>query len=148
MQSTKPFFHALETCLKNRLPRDEFAQVMEESLWEYEVGEGAAGNPEGTGVRAASVRLASICLSFYRAMTKMGMGSESAMETISQASRSLRLPANPDADAACSVAAYFRAKSALPLCRTVFCRACPNFGTGCTQAAPETDDWVAAGKRD
>lgn len=145
MRSTKPFFQALETDLKNRLPRDEFAQVMEESLWEYEVG---AGDPEGAGVRAANVRLASICLSFYRAMTKMGMGAEAAMETISQASRNLTLPANPDPGAVCSVAAYCRAKNALPLCRTVFCKACPNSGTGCQQAAPDPEDWRAAGKRD
>ena len=100
MRNTKPFFHALETVLKNRLPRDEFAQVMEESLWEYESG---AGSPEEIEARAANVRLASICLSFYRAMTKMGMGNEAAIETLSQAGRNLRLPANPDAGSVCSV---------------------------------------------
>jgi hypothetical protein len=145
MQSTKPFFLALETVLKNRLPADEFAQVMEESLWEYEAG---AGNQDGIHVRAANVRLASICLSFYRAMTKLGLREESAMAAMSQAGKSLRWPANPDSGSSCAVAAYFRAKGALPLCRAVFCEACPSARSGCSQAGPEPQDWKPVGKVD
>ncbi len=148
MQGTKPFFQALETVLKNRLPPDEFAQVMEESLWEYETG---AMDPEGLQVRTAPVRLASICLSFYRAMTKMGMGKESALETIAQASTGLRgaaLRGIAETGAACPVAGYFRAKGSLPLCRAVFCKACPGAGSGCAQAAAGSEDWRPAGNQD
>ncbi len=145
MQMTKPFFQALETVLKTRLPADAFAQVMEESLWEFEAD---AANPDGTRLQSANLRFASICLSFYRAMTKMGMSAESALETIARAGENLRWPAEPALGSACSLAAYFRAKGALPLCRTVFCKACSYSGKGCAQAAPDTQDWAPAGKRD
>jgi len=145
MQMTKPFFLALETVLKTRLPRDAFEQVMEESLWEFEAD---AGNPDGIRVRAANLRFASICLSFYRAMTKMGMSAESALETIARAGENLRWPTEPASGSSCSVATYFRAKGALPLCRTVFCKACSYYGKGCAQAASETEDWTASKKRD
>ncbi|MBW8889294.1 MAG: hypothetical protein JF616_16185 [Fibrobacteres bacterium] len=141
MQTTKPFFLALETVLKTRLPADAFAQVMEESLWEFEAD---AGDAEGVKVRAANLRFPSICLSFYRAMTKMGMSAESALETIARAGESLRWPTEPASGSPCSVAAYFRAKGALHLCRTVFCRSCLHSGNACGQADPETHDWTAS----
>jgi hypothetical protein len=144
MRTTKPFFLALENVLKTRLPRDAFAQVMEESLWEFESD---AGDADGMRVRAANLRFASICLSFFRAMTKMGMSAESALETIARAGENLKWPTEPASGSSCSVAAYFRAKSALPLCRTVFCKACSYSGKGCAQAASESEDWTAAGKR-
>ena len=139
MQSTKPFFQALETVLKTRLPADAFAQVMEESLWEFEADK---GNPDEMQLRTANLRFVFICLLFYRAMTKMGMSAESALETIARAGESLRWPTEPALGSACSFAAYFRAKGALPLCRTVFCKACSYSGKGCAQAAPDTRDWT------
>ena len=143
MRSSKPFFQALETVLKNSLPADEFAQVMEESLWEFEA---EPSNPERTRSRADSVRLASVSLSFYRAMTKMGMSAETALETISRAGACLKWPNLPDTGLTCSVADFFRAKSALPLCRAVFCVSCPGSGKGCARAATVSVDWKAAGK--
>ena len=43
MQIAKQFLTALERNLKNRLPQDEFNQVMDESLWEFESAEDGHG---------------------------------------------------------------------------------------------------------
>lgn len=144
MHSTKPFFQALESVLKTRLPPDEFAQVMDESLWEFEA---AAADQEKDRSPASLVRLGSICLSFYRAMTKMGIRPDSAMEALNQAGSRLGWSAMPEATlSSCSLANYFRSKNALPICRAVFCKACPARRNGCSLAAANAEDWSASGK--
>lgn len=144
MQKTKPFFLALETVLKSRLPPDAFAQVMEESLWEFEAGIVAQ---EADRRPASLVRLGSICISFYRAMVKIGIRPETALEALKQAGDRLGWTASPDTTMSyCSLANYFRSKNALPICQAVFCNSCPAYRKGCTLAAKERADWNAAGK--
>src|SRR6476469_5588713 len=117
MQNTKPFFLALETVLKNRLHPDAFAQVMEESLWEFEAG---IEDHEADRRPASLVRLGSICISFYRAMIKIGIRPETALEALNQAGDRLGWTALPDTTLSyCSLANYFRSKNALPICRAV-----------------------------
>jgi hypothetical protein len=143
MQSTKPFFMALENVLKTRLPHDAFAQVMEESLWEFEA---ARAEPERNGNPASVVRLGSICISFYRAMTKIGIRPESALETLNEAGERLGWSAVPETSmTTCSLASYFRAKNALPICRTVFCKTCRLHRNGCNHADSLTEDWQPGG---
>jgi hypothetical protein len=143
MQSTKPFFLALETVLKTRLPPDAFAQVMDESLWEFE---SASMDPERGRAPASLVRLGSICLSFYRAMTKIGIRPESAMEALNQAGERLGWSAVPETSlTSCSLASYFRAKNALPICRAVFCKTCQVNRVGCGLADSKSEDWTATG---
>jgi hypothetical protein len=142
MRSTKPFFLALESILKNRLPADAFAQVMEESLWEFESG--PACEPGGESLALA--RLGSVSLAFYRAMTRMGIPRETAMETLKQAGERLgwsSVPGPVGTSGECALASYFRAKNALPLCHAVFCDSCPERQKGCT-AGTGTADWVPA----
>jgi hypothetical protein len=143
MQSTKPFFLALENVLKSRLPADEFAQVMEESLWEFET---VSEQPQIDRSPASLVRLGSICISFYRAMTKIGIRPESALEALNQAGERLGWSAVPETTLiSCSLASYFRAKNALPLCQAVFCKTCGVNRKGCNLAASRSEDWSAAG---
>lgn len=143
MQSTKPFFLALETVLKTRLPADAYAQVMEESLWEFE---SASMDSERMRSPASLVRLGSICLSFYRAMTKIGIRPESAMEALNQAGERLGWSAVPETSlTSCSLASYFRAKNALPICQAVFCKACKMNRNGCNLADSQPADWTAMG---
>ena len=143
MQRTKPFFLALETVLKSRLPPDAFAQVMEESLWEFEAG---IASQEADRRPASLVRLGSICISFYRAMIKIGIRPETALEALNQAGDRLGWTALPDTTLSyCSLASYFRSKNALPICRAVFCKSCLAHRKDCTLAATESADWNIAG---
>jgi hypothetical protein len=143
MQNTKPFFLALETVLKNRLASDAFAQVMEESLWEFEAG---IADQEPDKRPASLVRLGSICISFYRAMIKIGIRPETALEALNQAGDRLGWTALPDTTLSyCSLASYFRSKNALPICRAVFCKSCLSHRSACGLADSESEDWKAGG---
>lgn len=143
MQSTKPFFLALESVLKSRLPADEFAQVMEESLWEFEAG---TADRDLSADKTGLARLGTICLAFFRAMIKTGISPESALETLAVAGRKLGWRAMPGSNLThCSLATYFRSKNALPLCRAVFCSTCRENRNVCALADSEPADWSRTG---
>lgn len=138
MLTTKPFFQALESVLRNRIPSDEYAQILDESLWELESGAPGSGSGQASGAR-----LASICVSFFRAMTKMGMRPESALESLALAGRKLHW--KPDLALGrdnCPVVSYCRAKGAMNVCRAVFCQVCPEKEKGCRLNADIREDWT------
>jgi hypothetical protein len=142
MQSTKPFFQALETTLRSRLPHDEFEQVMDDSLWEYEACKEELRNANRDS--ASLARMASISIAFYRAMTKMGISRESALEALARSGECLNWTPTETTRQACPLAEYCRTKSAPEVCRAVFCASCTESAKGCALAGQETRDWSPA----
>lgn len=124
-KTTRPFVNTLQSLLQNRLPADEYQQIMEESLWEYQK---LLDTPnESRSLRSEDyARFCSICVSFYRAMVTVGMQRHLAAGAIADASRNLDWsPAPPPASEVCSLARFFHGKDALGLCEVTFCVKCP-----------------------
>lgn len=125
----RPFFLSFEQALHDRLPRREIMQAMEEAMWEFD----SMRDPGGVNTKSGSlIRIGSICLAFFRLMTKSGFPSEEAIERIYQACKAFEGPLEPAPKAEdCSLAGYFLAKNAAALCEAAFCSRCPQKASGC-----------------
>ena len=125
-RTTRPFLDSLQSLLKNRFPEDEYQQIMEESLWEYEQLLDASGGPPTLPTPGYS-QYFFLCLSFYRAMLSVGMARHLAAKTIADASRSGDWsPAPFLTPESCSLAVYFHSQDAMDLCEAVYCSKCPS----------------------
>lgn len=123
-KTTRPFVNSLQSLLQNRLPADEYQQIMEESLWEYQ--KFMDGPDDGRPLRNEyNARICCICVSFYRAMISVGMERKIAAGAIADASLNLDWsPSPPSASETCTLARYFFGKDALDLCEITLCRKC------------------------
>jgi hypothetical protein len=131
MQTTKPFLKSLERNLRNRLPPDEFNQVMDEALWEFENSDHGLEDENGKDLDSL-IRLSSLCVSFYRAMTHVGIEAGIAFDSMDKAGENLDWkPVEETTAQKCSLANYFRAKNALGICKVTFCKSCPESVKGC-----------------
>jgi hypothetical protein len=132
MKAARLFVASLKSILQNRLPADEFEQILDECNWEFErLQQGAPGGRKGrTG---ADARFCSLCLSFYRAMLSVGMDRHAAAGTISEASTDVDwVPVRIQDAESCPVVRYFSAQGAVDLCESAFCRKCPCYPGGCS----------------
>ena len=129
--ATRPFVAALQAHLQQRLPSDEFQQIMEESRWEYEkLGEDERRPQLNQAGRYS--RFSIICVSFYRAMLNVGVDQLTAFDTISKASSNLDWsPVPPQTSESCIMVEAFQSRDTLPLCEAVYCRKCPRNANGC-----------------
>lgn len=132
MKAARPFVASLKSILQNRLPADEFEQILDECNWEFEKLE--QGAPGGRKARTeADARFCSICLSFYRAMLSVGMDKHAAAGTIAEASMDVDwIPVRIQDAVSCPVVRYFSAQNAVDLCESAFCRKCPRYPEGCS----------------
>lgn len=123
-KTSRPFVNSLQSLLQNRLPADEYQQIMEESLWEYQ--KLMEGPDDGRSLRYEyNARICCICVSFYRAMISVGIERKIAAGAIADASLNLDWsPSPPLASETCSLALYFLSKDALGLCEVTLCRKC------------------------
>ncbi|MDB5048639.1 MAG: hypothetical protein JWO30_1710 [Fibrobacteres bacterium] len=134
--SPRAFFESFQQVLENRLSREELAEVMDQSIWEFEF----LNHMDAAGSHARKetlVRIGSICVSFYRLMSKTGMDPKLARAAIAEACDSMGalmeigfrgFPAIPEK---CPVADYFMAKNVPGLCESAFCGRCPEKDKGC-----------------
>lgn len=127
----RPFFLSFESTLQDKLPRWVLTQAMEESMWEYDSMH--LWDPAGRSKKPGSlIRIGSICLSFFRLMTKSGYLPAEASAEINQACQSFEGPLEPSPRPEdCSVAGYFLAKNAAELCEAAFCSRCIQKDTDC-----------------
>lgn len=132
MNTTKLFLNTLERNLRNRLPADEFNQVMDESLWEFENSD--HGRVEDNGKNLDSLlRLSSLCVSFFRAMNHVGIDAGIVHDSMDKAGDNLDWsPVAQTTAKSCSIADYFREKNALGICKITFCKSCPENSKGCS----------------
>jgi hypothetical protein len=140
----RPFFLSFEQALHERLSRRELMQAMDEAMWEY--ASMHARDPAGRVKRhVCPIRIGSICLAFFRLMTKSGYSPEEANARINQACQTFEGPLEPVPKAEdCAVAGYFLAKGEPALCEAAFCSRCALKNTGCpsreslrTRVAPD-----------
>lgn len=131
MNSTKLFLNALERNLKNRLPADEFNQVMDESIWEFENSDRGRVEEKGNNLDSL-MRLSSLCVSFSRAMANVGIDSGIAHDSMDKAGDNLDwTPVAQTTAQKCLLADFFREKNALNVGEVTFCKSCPENAKGC-----------------
>ena len=140
----RPFFLSFEQALHDRLSRRELTQAMEEAMWEY-----ASMHSQDSAGRikrhVCPIRIGSICLAFFRLMTKSGYSPKDANARINLACHTFEGPLEPVPKAEdCPVAGYFLAKGEPTLCEAAFCSrcamknaACPSLETLRARLSPE-----------
>ena len=127
----RPFFLAFEQALHERLPHRELMQAMDEAMWEY--GSMHTRDPAGRIEKHdCPIRIGSICLAFFRLMTRSGYSPVEANARINQACQTFEGPLEPAPNAQdCTVAGYFLAKGEPALCEAAFCSRCALKNAGC-----------------